>query len=284
MDFVAIDVETANEDYSSICAIGLVSFSRGEIVHKTTILVNPDAEFSPVNIAIHGITPKHVLGCPIFSQAIASISNHLVGATLAHHGPFDRVAIGRACSKANMPPPDFRWLDTMRLTRRVWPQFARTGYGLRNVAEYLRAPFLHHDPAEDARIAGLILIEAVAETQLDLSELIDLSFRPLTNPKKVSEIIPNSEGALYGETIVFTGALTMPRSEAAFLAAQVGCAVRNSITGATSLLVIGDHDVRKLGGKSKSSKQLDAEKLISEGARIRLLSESDFREICAIRP
>lgn len=31
MDFVALDVETANADLASICAIGLVHFKAGEV-------------------------------------------------------------------------------------------------------------------------------------------------------------------------------------------------------------------------------------------------------------
>ena len=34
MNFIAIDVETANADYSSICQIGIAEFQNGKVVDK----------------------------------------------------------------------------------------------------------------------------------------------------------------------------------------------------------------------------------------------------------
>ena len=57
--FVAIDVETANADISSICQIGLVRVQDGIVRNGWTTLVDPECDFHPGNIAIHGITPSH---------------------------------------------------------------------------------------------------------------------------------------------------------------------------------------------------------------------------------
>jgi len=45
------------------------------------------------------------------------------------------------------------------------------------------------------------------------------------------------------------------------------------------LLIVGDQDIAKLNGKSKSSKHIKAEELIGQGAQIRILRESDFQSI-----
>lgn len=84
---------------------------------------------------------------------------------------------------------------------------------------------------------------------------------------------------MYGEVLVFTGALEIPRKEAADLAASIGCSVAPGVTKKTSLLVVGDQDISKLAGKEKSSKHLKAEELISKGQRIRIIKESDFKEL-----
>ncbi|MFK7852008.1 MAG: BRCT domain-containing protein [Akkermansiaceae bacterium] len=76
--------------------------------------------------------------------------------------------------------------------------------------------------------------------------------------------------------MVFTGALSMPRREAADVAAQAGCEVISGVTKKTTLLVVADQDVSKLNGKTKSSKHLKAEALIQKGTKIRILRESDF--------
>ena len=75
---------------------------------------------------------------------------------------------------------------------------------------------------------------------------------------------------------MFTGALSVPRREAADLAAAIGCRVDSGVTKRTTTLVVGDQDVTKLGGHNRSSKHRKAEELISAGQGIRILRESDF--------
>jgi DNA polymerase-3 subunit epsilon len=89
--------------------------------------------------------------------------------------------------------------------------------------------------------------------------------------------VGNPEGDLCGEVLVFTGALELPRAEAANLAASVGCEVSVGVTKKTTILVVGDQDVTKLGGHVKSSKHRKAEQLIVDGHKIRILRESDFK-------
>ena len=78
---------------------------------------------------------------------------------------------------------------------------------------------------------------------------------------------------------MFTGALEIPRREAADLASGVGCTVAEGVTKKTTLLVVGDQDISKLAGKEKSSKHLKAEQLIQKGHNLRIIKESDFKEL-----
>ncbi|MBC7852420.1 MAG: hypothetical protein IAF94_03205 [Pirellulaceae bacterium] len=55
MDFVTVDVETANADLASICHVGIVEFKNGEVANAWEWLVNPDDYFNDVNVSIHGI-------------------------------------------------------------------------------------------------------------------------------------------------------------------------------------------------------------------------------------
>ena len=87
------------------------------------------------------------------------------------------------------------------------------------------------------------------------------------------------KGALYGEVVVFTGALGIPRREAADAAAGAGCDVANSVTKKTTMLVVGTQDKDKLNGYEKSSKHRKAEVLIENGVDIQILSENDFSEL-----
>ena len=84
---------------------------------------------------------------------------------------------------------------------------------------------------------------------------------------------------MYGEILVFTGALEIPRREAADLAASIGCKVVAGLTKKTTMLVVGDQDITKLAGKAKSSKHVKAKQLIAKGQAIRIIKESDFKEL-----
>jgi DNA polymerase III subunit epsilon len=81
-------------------------------------------------------------------------------------------------------------------------------------------------------------------------------------------------------TIVFTGALSLPRINAAKIAASLGCHVDNSVTKSTTILVVGTQDVIRLAGYEKSSKHRKAEDLIPKGFPIKILSEKDFIAMC----
>lgn len=48
------------------------------------------------------------------------------------------------------------------------------------------------------------------------------------------------------------------------------------MTRDTTILVVGDQDIRLLAGHDKSSKHRKAEKLIKDGYSIRIIGESDF--------
>ncbi len=49
MNFVAVDVETANSKLSSICQIGIAEFQSGTLTHKWQSLVHPEDDFDGIN-------------------------------------------------------------------------------------------------------------------------------------------------------------------------------------------------------------------------------------------
>lgn len=283
MDFVALDVETANADLSSICQIGIATFRNGELAESYVSLVDPDDYFDPINSSIHGLTQASVRGAPSFSDLHPEVCRRVSGGVVVCHSLFDRTAIGRASERHHLPGVECRWLDTMRVARRTWSQYSQSGYGLGNLARDFGIDFKHHDAAEDARATGLILVRALTETGMSIEDWLVRASRPL-NPEAGGRIERegNADGALYGEVAVFTGALSMPRREAADLAAAAGCAVDGGVTKDTTLLIVGDQDVTKLApGQAKSSKHIKAEALIARGQPIRILRETDFRGLVA---
>ena len=76
--------------------------------------------------------------------------------------------------------------------------------------------------------------------------------------------------------------MDIPRREAADLASAVGCQVEPGVTKKITMLVVGDQDIKKLAGHKKSSKHRKAELLIEKGIPIRILGESDFKELIRV--
>jgi DNA polymerase-3 subunit epsilon len=147
---------------------------------------------------------------------------------------------------------------------------------LASLAHRFGYSFRHHDAAEDARVAGLILLRAIAETGLGLEDWFARVDRSLAGADGTIRRSGDGDGPLVGESIVFTGALSISRGLAADRAHELGAAVEPGVTKKTTLLVVGDQDLSKLAGQTKSSKHRKAEQLISKGQPIRILAESDF--------
>jgi DNA polymerase-3 subunit epsilon len=143
--------------------------------------------------------------------------------------------------------------------------------------------FKHHDALEDAKASAQVVLAAIEVTGLDIESWLKRVKQPIdpTNISSGSAIKRkgNPEGDLYGEVVVFTGALEIPRREAADLAASIGCSVATGVTKNTTMLIVGNQDISKLAGKEKSAKHLRAEHLISKGHEIRIIKESDFKEL-----
>jgi DNA polymerase-3 subunit epsilon len=141
-----------------------VKFEGGTVKEVWQALVNPEDYFDGFNVSIHGITEESVKDSPTFAGIYDEVVARLHGRIIASHTSFDRVAVSRVCEKYDRPPIEGTWLDTARVARRAWPQFARAGFGLKNVAQTLGIEFEHHKAQEDARAAGEVLVRAIRET------------------------------------------------------------------------------------------------------------------------
>jgi DNA polymerase-3 subunit epsilon len=280
MNFLAVDVETANANMASICAIGMVYFKDGQVAQRLGFLINPEDHFDPMNISIHGIEPEDVVSAPTLKEALPLISTALVTTTIVHHTHFDKVALCRAAARHGFPEPTCAWLDSAQVARRAWDRFARRGYGLANLADEFGITFEHHDATEDAYAAGMIMLRAMADTGMSVDQWLARVKQPLrTSSKGRFAQEGNPAGPLAGEVIAFTGSMTMYRADAAAAAAAAGCDVGDGVTKDTTILVVGDQDLQRLAGHNKSAKHRKAETLIAEGARLRIVSETDFRQL-----
>ena len=284
MNFVVIDVETANEDITSICQIGIATFVNGKLIDTLDSLVNPQTYFSTMNMSIHGINPLTVEDSPTIDVIYDEIKSRLHNQIVISHTSFDRIAIERVSARLNLPNINCKWLDSARVVRQTWPEFSKSGYGLSNLAQHFGIEYKAHDALQDALCTSLIFLKAVELTGFTPEEwLNEVDKRIANDSKSKSSHYPptiqmdgNPNGNLYGQVVVFTGELSISRQKAAFAASIAGCKVDSSVTKHTTILVVGCQDLRLLAGHEKSTKHLKAEKLIAQGQHIRIMHEQDF--------
>lgn len=287
LNFVAIDVETANESLSSICQIGIVQFENGEIVGTYSSLINPNESFSNINIKTHGINPADVQNAPSIKDVSPKLEQALSNQVIVCYTAFDKRAISLALPGVF---DSHTWLDAAAVVRRHWKQFRSKGYGLAPIAEFLEIDNSnHHDALNDSIVAGKILVKTVIDSKKPFSWWVKKlgsgisesehesysSSRRLQGHGRVAR--SGSEvGSLSGNIIVFTGDLSIPRFEAANIAAKIGADVADSVTRKTTILVVGGRDPQYLDKGEKSGKQIKAEEIIEKGGSIRILSEAAF--------
>ncbi len=291
IDFVALDLETANPDFSSICQIGIVRFYQGHALDRWETLVNPETTFARANKGVHGIRAQDVKDAPTYLQVFGDVKRLLQGQVVVHYTFFDRKAMNAAHKRYGLPPLQCSWLDVSSVVRGTWPQFARRGYGLSDMTKFLGIELdQHHRAVVDARAAGEVFVRAMAESKTPLGDWVKLyesQAEPGSSgrgrrsyPSPVTRE-GNADGPLAGEVLVFTGELSMSRVQAADIAANAGCEVKSNVTKKTTILVVGDQDLSLLAGHRKSSKQRKAEAYIEQGQAIRVIGESDFLALVA---
>jgi DNA polymerase-3 subunit epsilon len=280
MNFIAIDFETANPDRSSICQIGIVFFKDGQIFDKFEALVNPQDYFDPFICMVHGIRRQDLVGKPTFPEFYDYLRKVLINQVVLCHTAFDRVAFSQACGKYQLEEFPITWLDNSKVVRRTWSEFARRGYGLPEIADFLNIQYKSHNACEDAKATGLVFIEACVKSGLDIQGWLDRVRKRITLRKYSAEhkFIPTvaEDGPLHGETIVITGTLPILRDVARQMAADLGAIVPDNMIDSTTMLVLGVQDKRHFHGKEKSNKHRRAEELIQKGHDIEIVYGTDF--------
>ena len=299
-DFNCIDVETANSSRSSICQIGLVVVRSGQFAETWQRLVNPKVDFLSRNVAIHHITADRVRESPELPDIWDALWELTNDRPLVYHSHawFDRHALTQAAEKHGLPGLDVEWVDSSRIVRQTWPdRYAQRGFGLADLSRDFKIEFQHHDALEDARATASITLEALKDSGTSIrewvQELPSPRVRRRTRPDWTSTVprekvkTSSANDQLVGQRIVFTGKLAVSRQEAERAAEESGGEVHARVQAATTILVVGGHteaNLNQMKGRSKSSKQIQAERRIAAGQQIEILTEGEFWDLLCPNP
>ena len=73
-DFAAIDFETANQQRTSVCSVGIVIVRNGEIADSFCSLIKPEPEYySYWNTRVHGLTLEDTQNADVFPKVWAEM-------------------------------------------------------------------------------------------------------------------------------------------------------------------------------------------------------------------
>ena len=159
LNFAAIDFETANNERSSVCSVGIVIVRDGKIVDKFYSLIKPEPEYYNYWCSqVHGLSLDDTMEAPVFPDVWAQIEPMIEGLPLvAHNKAFDESCLKAVFRVYQMDYPDYEFHCTCIASRKVWPEgphnldiiAARCGYNLEN----------HHHALADAEACAAIALQ-----------------------------------------------------------------------------------------------------------------------------
>lgn len=303
-DFIAIDFETANHYLNSACSIGIAAVRDMEVVDVFHSLIRPtNLFFEEQNVKIHGITPDIVENAPIFDEVWGQISQYFSPhiPVVAHNAYFDMSVLRKSTA---IDLPDFLYIDSMDIAAPL----VGGRKGLNFCADTLGIQLEHHhDSSDDAyACAAIALCGLKSEDCVSMWEYLNFAshvhqyrFADLNpqetfgsrnaarqakhwehlKPSDFSATVSciNPANPLFGKHIVFTGEMSLSRSEAMQIAVNAGAVVKTSVSRKTNYLVVGIQDKTIVGDDGLSTKEEKAYALNEAGtAHIEIIDENTF--------
>jgi DNA polymerase-3 subunit epsilon len=286
--FAAIDFETATAARASACSVGVAVVREGYVHEVRTSLIRPpDNAYDAINIAIHGITPEMTADSPALPEIWPELCDFINERPLvAHNAAFDMGVLRASLATDGTRCPDLTYACTYQLARRVWR--GRLSYRLDDLADEGGLYLDHHEAGSDAATAALLGVAlcgvAGQPNLLDAVHAIGLRIRHVSEfgqSMRLSERRPDADtipddSLFIGKTVVFSGALELPRSDAAQLVVNARGRVATTVSRNVDYLVVGVQDAEKVKDGVRSSKMITAASLAEDGAPLELLSENEF--------
>jgi len=159
-DFAAIDFETANNQRTSVCSVGVVIVRNGEIVDSFYSLIQPEPNYYNYWCTqVHGLTREDTEEAPVFPEVWKQIEPLIEGLPLvAHNKAFDESCLKAVFRCYQMDYPDYQFYYTCIALRRVFPQLPN--HQLHTVSEYCGYHLEnHHHALADAEACAWIARE-----------------------------------------------------------------------------------------------------------------------------
>ena len=295
LNFTAIDFEIANEQWDSLCSIGIVKVTKGRIEEEINYIVRPkELRVTVINQQIHKLSEADLVNQPELTSIWDKIDNYFDQRLLiAHNAAFDIEVLRQTLRTYNLRHPNFKYLCSQKLAQETFTDLSN--YRLSDVAKYLGLSLNHHNALSDAKVTAEIAIRSIPKLrQSDLnfnheeltaniekiaSEDKSDVWSNLFGDKKIdSDLlkpnlnVENKDNVFFNEKVVFTGDLvSIDRQDAAEKIQKMGADINVSVSKKTNIVIVGQG-----AGPSKMKK---IEELKSQGFNIRLIYEDEFLKL-----
>ncbi len=300
--FAALDFETATEERGSACAVGVAVVENGHLVGSESWLVRPPRnEYSPYNIAVHGIEPHHTARAAQFPDVWREAAEFIGDRPIvAHNVSFDLGVLRQSLEAYGSTCEVAAAYCSLMLSRRVWPGLM--SYSLPPLARWLGvAVRKHHDAREDAIACAELVRNMCAARAVDDLQILAVSlgftagslgsgvWTPCRIPRAHGSFVElepigdvDPEHALHGRRIAFTGTLlAMTRMEAAQRVVNAGGRPMTSVSKLTDYLVFGEQDFSKFVDGDMSNKTREVPLSHKFCSPLEIISERDFLRMVA---
>ena len=159
-DFAAIDFETANNERTSVCSVGVVIVRDGEVVDTFYSLIQPEPNYYNYWCTqVHGLARQDTEDAPVFPKVWKQIEPLIEGLPLvAHNKAFDESCLKAVFRCYRMDYPDYEFYCTCVASRKAFPQLPN--HQLHTVSEYCGYHLAnHHHALADAEACAWIARE-----------------------------------------------------------------------------------------------------------------------------
>ena len=162
-DFAAIDFETANNEPTSVCSVGIVTVRGGVISNKYYSLIKPEPNYYLYhNIQVHGLTKRDTDDARVFPSVWQEVVPLIEGLPLvAHNKAFDELYLRSVMKCYQMDYPDYEFHCTLSAARRFFKGTMRpANFQLQTIAALCGYDLTqHHNALADAEACAAIAIK-----------------------------------------------------------------------------------------------------------------------------
>lgn len=289
-NYCVIDIETTGLDpnFDEIIELAAIRVSNNQIVETFQSLVNPICEIDEYIEQLTGITNSMVADAPKIEEILPDFLSFIGDSVLVGHNINFDINFIYDCALQFDEIFSNDFIDTMRLSKKLYPQFAH--HRLTDMVALLQIPVTakHRALADCESTYGVL--EALRRKVITEYNSIE-DFIAITFPKRHGDwgvrardvksvrTVFDETNPLFGKLCVFTGTLKFPRQQAMQYVVDFGGKNGDNLTKDTNFLIVGDYGkcVSIKGNKTGKMKKAEAYRL--KGCDIQILSENAFYDI-----